>query len=111
MAARIRAKVPQDLALIARSGQLQGQSFHLKQSPLALGRNPASQIVIKDETTSWRHAILEQEDMKWFVKDLRSSNHTFLNEKALEPNQPYPLQPGDLLRIGGTILEVLQHAN
>ena len=78
---------------------------------MTVGRNPASHIVISDERVSWRHAMFKQEDMKWFIRDLGSSNHTFLNDKALEPNQPYPLQPGDQLRIGDTLLEVTQHAN
>jgi pSer/pThr/pTyr-binding forkhead associated (FHA) protein/NADPH-dependent 2,4-dienoyl-CoA reductase/sulfur reductase-like enzyme len=105
------ANVPRDLAVRVLSGSLEGQSFPLNQSPMTLGRNPASHIVISDETASWRHATFKQEDMKWFIRDLGSSNHTFLNDKALEPNQPYPLQPGDRIRIGDTILEVTQHAN
>lgn len=102
----ILANVPRDLALKVRGGPLVGQSFPLNQSPMTMGRNPASHIVISDEKASWRHAMFKQEDMKWFVRDLGSSNHTFLNEKALEPNQPYPLQPGDRIRIGDTLLEV-----
>ena len=103
--------VPRDLALRVRSGPLEGKLFPLNQSPLTVGRNPESHIVIRDETASWRHATFKQEDMKWFLRDLGSSNHTFLNDKALEPNQPSALQPGDRIRIGDTILEVTQHAN
>lgn len=105
------SNVPRDLALRVRSGPLEGQLFPLNQSPMTVGRNPESHIVISDETASWRHAMFKQEDMKWFVRDLGSSNHTFLNDKALEPNQPHPVQPGDRIRIGDTILEVTQHAN
>lgn len=107
----VLSNVQRDLTLRARSGPLAGQSFPLNQSPMTVGRNPASHIVISDERVSWRHAMFKQEDMKWFIRDLGSSNHTFLNDKALEPNQPYPLQPGDQLRIGDTLLEVTQHAN
>jgi nitrite reductase (NADH) large subunit len=105
------ANAPLELTLNVRSGQLSGKSFRLNQSPMTVGRNPESHIVISDEKASWRHAMLKQEDMKWLVRDLGSSNRTFLNDRALEPNQPYPLQPGDRLRIGDTILEVTQHAN
>jgi len=105
------AGAPRDLALHVLSGPLEGQVFPLNQSPTTVGRNPASHIVLRDETASWRHAMFKQEDMKWFLRDLGSSNHTFLNDKTLEPNQPYPLQPGDRIRVGDTILEVTQHAN
>jgi len=107
----ILANVPTALVLSVRSGPLAGQSFPLNQSPMTVGRNPSSHIAIRDEKASWRHAIIKQEDMKWFIRDLGSSNGTFLNDKALEPNQPYPLQLGDRLRIGDTLLEVTQHAN
>jgi pSer/pThr/pTyr-binding forkhead associated (FHA) protein/NADPH-dependent 2,4-dienoyl-CoA reductase/sulfur reductase-like enzyme len=107
----VLANVPRDLALRVRRGPLKGQLFPLNQSPMTVGRNPESHIIIRNETVSWRHAMFKQEDMQWFVRDLGSSNRTFLNDKALEPNQAYPLQPGDRLQIGDTLLEVTQHAN
>lgn len=93
-------------SLSARSGPLSGASIPLDRSPLTVGRDPASHIVMNDGTVSWRHAMFKQEDMKWFVRDLGSRNHTFLNETQLESDKPYPLKRGDRIRIGETILEV-----
>jgi len=101
---------PLIFALLVRSGDLSGRTFRLNQSPMTVGRNPASDIVIRHETTSWNHAIFKQEDMKWFVKDVGSRNGTRLNDNRLEPNQPYPLQVGDQLKFGDTLLEVIQDA-
>jgi pSer/pThr/pTyr-binding forkhead associated (FHA) protein len=98
------------LTLTVRSGDLSGTSFQLNQSPMTLGRNPESHIVISHVTTSWNHAVFKQEDMKWFVRDVGSSNGTHLNEKRLEPNQPHPIQVGDQLKFGETLLEVTQDA-
>jgi pSer/pThr/pTyr-binding forkhead associated (FHA) protein/NADPH-dependent 2,4-dienoyl-CoA reductase/sulfur reductase-like enzyme len=94
-----------------RSGESSGKSFRLNQSPMTLGRNPASHIVISDETISWNHAMFKQEDLKWYVEDLGSRNGTHLNDTRLQANQPYPLQVGDKLKFGDMVLEVTQDAN
>jgi len=99
------------LAVVIRSGSMAGSSFPLDRSPLTIGRDPTSHIFINDETASWRHAIFKQEDMSWFVKDLGSRNRTFLNDKPLEPDQLYPLQMNDRIRIGDTLMEVAAHAD
>lgn len=93
-------------SLTARSGPLSGKTFPLDRSPLTVGRDPASHIVMDDGTVSWRHAMFKQEDMAWNIRDLNSRNRTFLNDSPLEPEKPYPLKRGDRVRIGETTLEV-----
>ncbi len=101
--------LPLELKVTIRGGELSGRSFPLQQSPITVGRDPQSKIIIKDETVSWHHAILMQEDKKWFVKDLGSSNHTFLNDEPLNPNQLYPIHAADTIRFGDAVLEVTQN--
>ena len=102
---------PLELSLNVLSGNLSGKSFRLNQSPMTVGRDPASTIVMSDDTVSWRHAMLKQEDMKWFIRDLGSSNGTRVNDKRLEPNQPHPLKAGDRLQFGDTHLKVGGYAD
>jgi pSer/pThr/pTyr-binding forkhead associated (FHA) protein/NADPH-dependent 2,4-dienoyl-CoA reductase/sulfur reductase-like enzyme len=104
------AHAPLGISLTARSGKLSGRVFPLDQSPINAGRDPSGHIVISDDTASWHHAMFKQEDMKWFIKDLGSSNGTFVNDKRLEANQLYRISPTDQIRIGEMILEVTQHA-
>jgi pSer/pThr/pTyr-binding forkhead associated (FHA) protein len=99
------------LTLTVRTGELTGRAFPLDQSPLTLGRNPASQIAIPHETVSWNHAIFKQEDMKWFVKDLGSSNGTHLNDTRLPANELHPVHPGDQLKFGNMLVEVTADAS
>ena len=107
----IRATAPLELTLHVRSRKLSGQSFRLNQSPMTVGRDPASHIFISDDTVSWHHALLKQEDMKWFIRDVGSSNGTRINDKRLEPNQPHSLNAGDKLQFGDMLLEVSDHAD
>lgn len=103
----VTGDLPLVWSLTARSGALSGKSFRLDKSPLNVGRDPASHIVIKDGSVSWRHVMFKQEDMQWFIRDLGSRNHTFLNDQQLDPDQPYRLKRGDRIRIGETTLEVI----
>lgn len=100
-----------ELNLILRSGESSGKLIPLNRSPMTVGRDPMSNIIISDDTVSWRHATLKQEDMQWFVRDMGSSNGTRLNDKPLTPNQLYPLQAGDKLGFGEVLLEVTHHAD
>jgi len=56
------------------------QSFELRGGiPLVVGRAPASDIPVIDPTISRRHAEVESNDNRVIVRDLGSSNGTFLN--------------------------------
>lgn len=56
------------------------QSFELRGGiPLVVGRAPASDIPVIDPTISRRHAELECGDTRVIVRDLGSSNGTYLN--------------------------------
>ena len=69
-----------------------------------IGRDPSCDIVLNDDRCSRRHAVLEETEMGLVVRDLGSANGVFVNGRKLERAR---LSPGDTMRIGGTILEVL----
>ena len=104
--------IPVELSLVGRSESLSGKTISLKQSPTTLGRDPQSHIVASEDTVSWHHAEFIQKEYQWFVKDMGSSNHTFINENRIEANQLYQINVADKIRFGDTVVvEVLQHAN
>jgi nitrite reductase (NADH) large subunit len=96
--------------LIIRDGPMTGLSFDLNGSSIMIGRDPANNIVLKDQRASWQHAIFIRDGMHWYVKDLGSSNGTWLNDERLEPHQSHPIRPTNRLQLGDTILEVTAHA-
>ncbi len=55
---------------------------------------------------SRRHAIISFKDEGYTLEDLNSTNGTWVNENKLRPNQPYPLQGGDQVRLGNLIMFV-----
>jgi hypothetical protein len=69
-----------------------------------IGRDSSCDIVLNDDRCSRRHAVLEETEMGLVVRDTGSANGVFVNGRKLERSR---LSPGDTIRIGETILEVL----
>ena len=50
---------------------------------ISIGRDPASDYPISDETVSAYHARLSYHHQQWWVEDLNSTNGTMLNDDPL----------------------------
>lgn len=70
-------------------------------SPFILGRseNYADGVIPNNRAIGRKHCMIEQKKGSYFVIDLNSSNGTQLNGKRLNPEQSYPLNNGDILRL------------
>ncbi len=79
-----------------------GRAFRLT-GTVGLGRSSDNQVQIPDSTVSRYHAQIRCQGAHCQITDLNSLNGTFLNGEQLRPNVPYPLQPGDRLRLGPAI--------
>ncbi|HSG31128.1 MAG TPA: FHA domain-containing protein [Thermodesulfobacteriota bacterium] len=75
----------------------------LDQEIIAIGRDMDNDIVINNLAVSRCHAILTVLDDKIIVKDMASSNGTFINGKKIEEGV---LNAGDLMLIGKHILRL-----
>lgn len=78
-----------------------------KEIPLAsrvisIGRDPSNDLVLSDSMVSRRHAILEQRDNQYILRDNGSSNGTLVNGDRVEDEKP--LRDGDLVAIGSSRL-------
>jgi two-component system, cell cycle response regulator len=73
-----------------------------------VGRDPACELPLHDESVSWRHVRVEdQGGGEWAVVDLGSTNGILVNG---QPCAGAPLKPGDRIFIGKTVLEMQQDA-
>lgn len=77
------------------------RSYTLTGDRATLGRDAGNGIVLPDGRVSRWHARLEWDGKAWAVIDLDSANGTFVNGGAVERSR---LQPGDLVRVGDTVL-------
>ena len=56
---------------------------------------------------SHRHAQISDNNGTFYIEDLGSANHTFVNDIRLSPGQSQPLHEGDKVRVGK--IELLFH--
>ncbi|MBO1517693.1 FHA domain-containing protein [Psychrobacter sp. F2608] len=64
---------------------------------LSVGRGSDNDVVLGSKQVSRNHAVLSVLDGQLYVKDLDSSNGTFVNDQRLEGNKSTPLQVEDTL--------------
>jgi len=93
------------LAKIKKHGALM-LSFLGKDLPIvgkiSIGREPSSTIVIDDSLVSRHHAMVQKIKEAYFIKDLDSTNGTFVNNKQISSDNYVKLKKGDVVRIGRT---------
>jgi pSer/pThr/pTyr-binding forkhead associated (FHA) protein len=80
--------------------KLQGQtsrSLEITGDSFAIGRKPENDLPIEDHTVSGRHAKIVRVQSVYFLEDLKSTNGTAVNGKAIERVQ---LHDADVITIG-----------
>lgn len=68
---------------------------------ITIGRDPACNFPLNDNTVSAQHARLSYRQGQWWVEDLRSTNGTFLNQEPV--SLPLVITSGDEVRFGQVI--------
>lgn len=90
---------------VVRSGKEVGRTVAVSTGQtIALGRLKGCDVVVDDEAASRRHCTITARDNLCVVADLQSANGTFVNEKRITT---VDLQRGDKLRIGSTVIEMM----
>ncbi|MEO1614280.1 MAG: sigma 54-interacting transcriptional regulator [Planctomycetota bacterium] len=88
--------------LIFLNGASPGTTFPLDPlGPQKIGRDPACDLQLKDESVSRVHAIIECVNGSWRIDDQGSLNHTYVNSR---PVDHCVLRSGDLVRVGEFML-------
>ncbi len=89
------------------TGSHEGKEIGITTDKFLIGRSESCQLRPKSESISRKHCILVQKDGRLLIQDLKSRNGTFLNEKRLPSDRASVANPGDQLRIGKLLFEVL----
>ena len=93
---------PQETArLVCVSGSQKDRSFPVTVAGITIGRDPMNDVVISDPRTSYRHAWIGIVEHKVVLRDLGSTNGTFLNAQLDSPVSEAVLSPGDTIFFGG----------
>ncbi len=86
-----------DARLEIPEGQANFQSFDLKKPEIVIGRGKECDIVLNDKKSSRKNTKIVREGNRYLVRDLDSSNGTYLNGNSVKEAE---LSDGDMLRVG-----------
>ena len=81
-----------------------GKRQVLTAEPMRVGRERGNQICLQSDSVSRRHCRIDKRKTSWFIKDLGSTNGTYVNDELIEE---YQLRRGDQIKIGDTIFKYL----
>jgi diguanylate cyclase (GGDEF)-like protein len=88
-------------SVLALSGTRLGRLYTVTAEPLVIGRSPECAVHLPEEGVSRRHAQIEWRDHDVWLKDLDSTNGTFVNGVLAGE---HCLQDGDRIQVGVTTL-------
>jgi hypothetical protein len=87
--------------LVALKGPQRGELFTLE-PVTSVGTDPGCTVVLADQYMSSRHCEIRAEGGTWMLRDLKSTNGTYVNDKRVEQHE---LVDSDFLRLGQVALK------
>ncbi|WP_309891377.1 GGDEF domain-containing protein [Archangium sp.] len=103
------APVESECCIVQIHGPELGKKYALQEYEFTIGREEGNHIVVDLDNVSRRHAMIIRRQGRVFVKDLGSTNGTYLNDA--EVTQETLLRSGDLIKVGGSIFKFLTGDN
>ncbi len=88
--------------LIVQRQDQPDQEFRWEQPALMIGRDPANDLVIDHKLASRRHARFEQDESGFYIRDLDSTNGTYLNGQRI--NGAQLLRNNDEVWVADTVM-------
>lgn len=89
-------------------GPAAGRQVNIERFPFVIGREGCDFNIEGDLRVSRRHLEITRQGDRFFVTDLGSSNGTYLNDKRLPANQPFPIGSRQEIKLGIQTVIVLE---
>ncbi|MFH0800461.1 MAG: sigma 54-interacting transcriptional regulator [Pseudomonadota bacterium] len=88
--------------MVVVDGPSRGKKLTLNKNLTKIGKRETNDMVVTDKTVSRNHLEIEYASDSFLLRDLGSTNGTFLNGSKVK--EAY-LSPGDLVKVGNTTME------
>jgi len=96
------------VVIYAPSSNQLGKRFSLQAGQVRIGRGTENDIVLLSDSVSRRHARIETRGGGYYIADTHSTNGTYVNDELVDDQ---PLERGDQIKIGDTIMKFLSGAD
>jgi two-component system, cell cycle response regulator len=100
--------VAQAACMVVIYGLDMGKKYNIEKPTIIIGRSSKSDIQVDQESISRSHAKLVNSGETVVIRDLGSTNGTYVNDELVEE---CTLRDGDLVKIGRTIFKFLSGGN
>ena len=97
--------------LVTIYGPNLGKKYILDEPEITIGRDASNQVCVELDNVSRKHCRITVKDTKVFLRDLNSTNGTYLNDEEVPPPEEFVLRSGDLIKVGGAIYKFLYGGN
>jgi diguanylate cyclase (GGDEF)-like protein len=97
-----------EACLVIIRGARLGSRLVPGREPLVIGRAVDADFQISERSISREHCRIVFEGGRYWIEDLGSTNHTWLNDERIDRS---PLRDGDLIRISQTVLKFVDEGN
>lgn len=104
----VLAEDQQQPLLVVMHGSLLGMTYAIRDEVIAIGRTANLDIPIDDENVSRRHAEITFDGSSVKIKDLDSTNGTFVNSQRITDTI---LHDGDLILIGRVLFKFIRSSS
>lgn len=88
--------------LMVIEGEDKGKKFRLDKPSIKIGKKEGNDFVLSDKTVSRNHIEIEYTSDSFLLKDMHSTNGTYVNGTKVK--EAY-LAPGDVIKLGNTSIE------
>lgn len=99
---------PVSACVVVIHGECLGQRLELGEQAVIIGRSPDAELQINHRSISRQHCRIWREASGYRIRDLDSTNKTFLNE---QPILEAELRDGDHIGIGESILKFMEQGS
>jgi pSer/pThr/pTyr-binding forkhead associated (FHA) protein len=101
--------IAMDLKLVVIGGKNQGREIPIARPQFLIGRSDGCQLRPASDRVSRKHCVILVETSRVLLRDLKSTNHTFVNQEPVTGD--WELKNGDRLNVAGVLeFEVRLHA-
>lgn len=73
---------------------------------ITIGRDTDNDVVVDNKLASRHHALIQKIKDAYFIKDMGSTNGTFINGATIPADKYVKLRPGDKITIGNMNLVI-----
>lgn len=88
--------------LFVIEGEDKGKKFRLEKPTTKIGKREGNDLILSDKTVSRNHVEVEYTSDSFLLRDMHSTNGTYLNGSKVK--EAY-LAPGDVIKLGNTSIE------